>query len=46
MKLEMKIARYPGGTGEFLRVDPARCSACGDCARFCARDVWHPNGYG
>ena len=40
MKLEMKVARSPGETGEFLRVDAARCTGCGDCARFCARGVW------
>ena len=27
MKLEMIVARYPGDTGEFLRVDPARCTS-------------------
>jgi NAD-dependent dihydropyrimidine dehydrogenase PreA subunit len=46
MKLEMVVARYPGDTGEFLRVDPARCNACGDCARFCVRGVWKRNGAG
>jgi NAD-dependent dihydropyrimidine dehydrogenase PreA subunit len=44
MKLEMKVARYPGDTGEFLRVDVGRCSGCGDCAKFCARGVWQRNG--
>ena len=46
MKLEMVVARYPGDTGEFLGVDPARCNACGACARFCVRGVWERNGRG
>ena len=44
MKLTMIVARYPGDTGEFLKVDPDRCTACGDCARFCTRGVWERNG--
>lgn len=44
MKLEMTLARYPGDTGVFLGVDVARCTACGDCARFCTRGVWSRNG--
>ncbi len=46
MKLEMKVARYPGETGEFLRVDHERCTGCGACARFCVRGVWQKNGRG
>jgi NAD-dependent dihydropyrimidine dehydrogenase PreA subunit len=46
MKLEMKVARYPGETGNFLRVDSARCTGCGTCAGFCARWVWRKNGEG
>ncbi|HEY9595526.1 MAG TPA: ferredoxin family protein [Spirochaetia bacterium] len=44
MKLEMKVQRYPGETGEFLRVDESRCTGCGACARFCTRGVWQKNG--
>jgi NAD-dependent dihydropyrimidine dehydrogenase PreA subunit len=46
MKLEMVVARYPGDTGEFLGVDQDRCTACGDCARFCVRGVWERNNGG
>jgi MinD superfamily P-loop ATPase len=44
MKLEVKVGRYPGETGEFIRVDAAKCTGCGECARFCARGVWVPEG--
>jgi NAD-dependent dihydropyrimidine dehydrogenase PreA subunit len=46
MKLEMKLARYPGDTGEFLQVLSERCTGCGACQRFCARGVWRKNGKG
>ena len=46
MKLEMKVARYPGDTGEFLGVDAERCTGCGACRRFCTRGVWQKNGKG
>jgi NAD-dependent dihydropyrimidine dehydrogenase PreA subunit len=44
MKLEMRVRSYPGETGEFLEVDEARCSGCGECARFCVRGVWQRDG--
>ena len=40
MKLEMKVDYYPGNTGEFLKVDEDKCTGCGHCAKFCARNVW------
>lgn len=40
MKVEMKVDYYPGETGEFVRVDEEKCSGCGDCAKFCTRNVW------
>ena len=43
MKLEVEVEYYPGDTGEFLAVDEEKCTACGRCALFCARGVWHPN---
>ena len=46
MKLEMKVARYPGETGQFVRVDKERCTECGACARFCTTGVWRKNGHG
>ena len=44
MKLEMKVAYNPGERGEFIRVDPDKCTACGRCATFCTRDVWVQDG--
>jgi MinD superfamily P-loop ATPase len=44
MKLEMKVEYNPGETGQFLRVDESKCTGCGLCARFCARDVWVRQG--
>ena len=44
MKLEMKVAYNAGETGEFIRVDEDKCTACGRCATFCARDVWVKQG--
>ncbi|MFX0020215.1 MAG: ATP-binding protein [Promethearchaeota archaeon] len=44
MKVEMKVDYYPGDTGEFIRVDEEKCSGCGECAKFCTRDVWEPDG--
>ncbi len=46
MRLEVRLARYPGDTGEFIRVDSERCTGCGACARFCAMGVWKKNGKG
>jgi ferredoxin len=46
MKLEMKVRRYPGETGDFVRVDADRCNGCGACAKFCARGIWRKNGHG
>jgi NAD-dependent dihydropyrimidine dehydrogenase PreA subunit len=45
MKLEMKVDYYPGDTGEFIKVDPSRCTGCGECARFCVRGVWEADGF-
>ena len=44
MKLEVKVDYYPGETGEFITVDAEKCTACGLCARFCARGVWEKSG--
>jgi NAD-dependent dihydropyrimidine dehydrogenase PreA subunit len=44
MKLEMKVDYNPGDTGEFLRVEEGKCTACGKCASFCARGVWEEQG--
>ncbi len=44
MKLEMKVEYYPGETGEFIKVDEEKCTACGDCARYCTRAVWDKAG--
>jgi MinD superfamily P-loop ATPase len=44
MKLEMKVGYYEGNTGDFLKVDDAKCNGCGICARFCARGVWREDG--
>ena len=44
MKLETKVAYYPGERGEFLSVDEDKCTGCGRCARFCARGVWEQVG--
>lgn len=40
MKVEMKVDYYPGDTGNFVRVDEEKCTGCGECAKFCTRDVW------
>lgn len=44
MKLDMKVQYSPGETGEFIKVDTAKCTGCGLCAQFCARGVWVPDG--
>lgn len=44
MKFEMKIDYYEGDTGEFVRVDESKCTACGECAKFCPRKVWVQDG--
>jgi NAD-dependent dihydropyrimidine dehydrogenase PreA subunit len=44
VRLVMKVGYHPDPTGEFLRVDPERCTACGRCARYCARGVWEKSG--
>ena len=44
MKVEMKVEYYPGERGEFIKVDEGKCIGCGDCAKFCARDVWKKEG--
>jgi MinD superfamily P-loop ATPase len=44
MKLVMKVDYYPGDTGEFIKVIPEKCTACGQCAQFCARQVWERQG--
>ena len=44
MKLEMKVNYYSGNTGEFIRVNRDKCVGCGECARFCPRNVWQPKG--
>ena len=44
MKLEMNVGYFPGETGEFIRVDEKKCTACGECARFCTRGVWQRDG--
>lgn len=44
MKVEMKVDYYPGDTGEFIRVDEEKCNGCGECAKFCTREVWEPDG--
>ncbi|MCE7740800.1 MAG: 4Fe-4S binding protein [Candidatus Heimdallarchaeota archaeon] len=44
MKVEMKVEYYPGETGEFIKVIEDNCVGCGECAKFCTRDVWQPDG--
>ena len=44
MKVEMKVDYYPGDTGEFVRVDEEKCTGCGECAKFCTREVWEADG--
>lgn len=44
MKVEMKVNYYPGDTGNFVRVVEEKCTGCGDCAKFCAREVWEADG--
>ena len=44
MKLEMKVEYRPGERGEFIRVIEERCTGCGECAKFCTRDVWEKEG--
>jgi ferredoxin-like protein FixX len=44
VKLETRVDYYPGDPGEFLSVIEGRCTACGRCARFCARNVWEKAG--
>jgi MinD superfamily P-loop ATPase len=43
MKINMKFDYYSGDTGKFIRVDEAKCTGCGDCAKFCTREVWVPD---
>lgn len=40
----MKIAYYSGNTGEFIKVDEEKCNGCGDCKKFCTRNVWIEEG--
>lgn len=40
MNVKMVVDYYKGDTGEFLRVDEEKCTGCGDCAKFCTRNVW------
>ena len=40
----MKVDYYPGDTGDFVRVIEEKCNGCGECAKFCTRDVWQPDG--
>ncbi len=44
MKLVVDVDRYPGETGEFLRVVAEKCTGCGLCAQFCTRGVWERQG--
>ena len=44
LKLEMLCQFAPGDPGEFIRVVADRCTACGNCAAFCGRDVWQQTG--
>jgi len=44
MKVEIYVNRYPGETGEFIRVNEIKCTGCGECARFCTMKVWQPSG--
>lgn len=37
--------RYPGiewveGTGNFIQVDPEKCTGCGNCVKVCLGDCW------
>jgi NAD-dependent dihydropyrimidine dehydrogenase PreA subunit len=42
--LEMLCQFAPGDRGQFIRVVADRCTACGNCAKFCVRDVWSRTG--
>ncbi len=44
MKFEIKVEYYPGDTGEFIKVIEENCTGCGECAKFCTRDVWQLDG--
>lgn len=44
MKVEMKVDYYSGDTGDFIKVDEEKCTGCGECAKFCTRDVWKLDG--
>lgn len=36
----LKMTREPGDTGEFIRVDEDKCTACGRCEKICGASVW------
>ncbi|MBN1628138.1 MAG: ferredoxin family protein [Thermoleophilia bacterium] len=44
MRLVMKVDYHPEPAGDFLSVDPDRCTACGRCAAYCTRGVWEKSG--
>ena len=44
MKLELVVEHYEGDTGEFIKVDEAKCTGCGLCAKICPTGVWQKVG--
>lgn len=44
MEFEMKVDYYSGERGEFIKVIEEKCTGCGQCAKFCTRDVWKADG--
>jgi NAD-dependent dihydropyrimidine dehydrogenase PreA subunit len=44
LKLQMLCQFAPGDRGTFIRVIAEKCTGCGECARFCVRDVWRQSG--
>lgn len=40
----MKVEYYNGETGEFIKVNEDNCIGCGECAKFCMRNVWKKEG--
>jgi len=44
MEFEMKVDYYSGDSGEFIKVIEEKCTGCGQCAKYCTRNVWIVDG--